>query len=211
MIRNLKVLIAAAMALAAFGAIGASGAQAAEFHCSVEPCEVTVKPDGTTGKEKHHVFVIKQGAVSVSSTCESIEGSGVSAKKTVSELTFTNIVYKGCNIAGTPGANVDMNGCDYLFKSNGEVNVACPEGKSIEITLSPCVVKIAPQAGLKEVKYTNINSKKEITLTTAVKSIKATASGCAGLGIADGSYNESEYSTGNTIVFAEGGASVWWE
>ena len=38
MIRNLKVLVAAAMALAAFGVFSASGAQAAEFHCSAEPC-----------------------------------------------------------------------------------------------------------------------------------------------------------------------------
>jgi hypothetical protein len=36
MIRNLKILVAAAMALAALGVFGASGAQAAEFHCSAE-------------------------------------------------------------------------------------------------------------------------------------------------------------------------------
>ena len=46
MIRNLKVLIAAAMVL---GAFSASGAQAAEFHCGVVNCVFTTSPDGTVG------------------------------------------------------------------------------------------------------------------------------------------------------------------
>jgi hypothetical protein len=49
MIRNLMVLIAAAMVVAACGAISASGVQAAEGHCGVEPCMITVKADGTPG------------------------------------------------------------------------------------------------------------------------------------------------------------------
>jgi hypothetical protein len=68
MIRNLKILLAAAMALAALEAISASGAQAAEFHCTVEPCRVTLKPDGT-GKTAHHVLVVRKGEASGSFTC----------------------------------------------------------------------------------------------------------------------------------------------
>ena len=63
MIRNLKVLVAAAMALAAFGVFSASGAQAAEFHCSTEPCTGTLKPDETAGtKTSHHVFIVHNSA-----------------------------------------------------------------------------------------------------------------------------------------------------
>jgi hypothetical protein len=39
MTRNLKVLMVAAFALAAFGVLSASGAQAAEFHCKTNPVQ----------------------------------------------------------------------------------------------------------------------------------------------------------------------------
>src|ERR1044071_4586469 len=84
MIRNLKVLIAAALALAAFGALGAAGAQAAEFHCSVEPCRYTLKPDGT-GKTAHHVFRIVKGETSGAVICTTLSGEATSAKKTTTE------------------------------------------------------------------------------------------------------------------------------
>jgi hypothetical protein len=211
MIRNLKVLIAAAMALAAIGVVNASGALAADFHCSVEPCKVTVKADGM-GKAAHHVLVVKQGAVSASFTCNSISGEGESATKTAATLTLKNILYAGCNINGTEGAAITMNGCTYLFAAEGgKLTIQCPEGKSILIKLGACELSIGAQGPLSSVAYTNINSKKEVTVSTAVKNIKANATGCAGLGLANGAYNEGEYPTGNTIVFAEGGASVWWE
>ncbi len=61
MIRNLKVLFAAALAPTALGAIAASAQGADEFHCSVEPCRGTLKPDGT-GKTAHQVFVVENEA-----------------------------------------------------------------------------------------------------------------------------------------------------
>ena len=61
MIRNLKILIAAAMALAAFGATSATSAHAAdEFHCAISPCTLTLQPDGAAGSTTaHHVLVFK--------------------------------------------------------------------------------------------------------------------------------------------------------
>ncbi len=139
MFRNLKILIAAAMALAAFGAIGVSGAQAAEFHCSVEPCTITVKPDGKpgpTGKTAHHVFIVKQGATSVSSTCQQASSHATAEEKEATELTFTNIVYSACNVAGEE-ATIKMNGCDYRSEVGGvhhaTVQIQCPAEKVIEI------------------------------------------------------------------------------
>lgn len=57
MIRNLKVLLAAAMALAAFGAFSASSAQAVEteFHCEVAPCSFTLKTDPARGNSASRV------------------------------------------------------------------------------------------------------------------------------------------------------------
>src|SRR3954454_24254174 len=118
MSRNLKVLIAGAMALAALGAVSASGAQAAEFHCSVSPCTLTPKAEGTE-KNSHHVFIVKQGAVSVSTTCKTITGDATYEGKTTSEITFTSIAYDNCTVAGE-FSEVNMDGCDYLFTANGQ-------------------------------------------------------------------------------------------
>jgi hypothetical protein len=149
MIRNLKVLIAAAMALAAFGAISASGAQAAEFHCEAAPCTINVLPDGTPEqpKTKHQVFIVKQGVNSVSTTCNTITGHGTSEVATFSTLTLTDIVYHGCNVAGEP-STVKMNKCEYDFTAGGihdaTPSVKCPAGKviEIEVTKTGCLITI---------------------------------------------------------------------
>jgi hypothetical protein len=92
------------MALAALGAIAASGALAAEYHCTVEPCRVTLKPDGAVpSKTAHHVFVVigtdaSKNAVSGSFTCNSLDGTGLSETKATKELTITELTFTGCSI-----------------------------------------------------------------------------------------------------------------
>jgi len=213
MIRNLKILIAAAMALTALGIVGASGAQAAgegKFHCSVEPCSFTVKADGT-GKTAHHVFIVNNGVKSAAVTCNEIKGNGTSATSTSKQITLENIEYTGCSLAGSPGATVSMNTCDYLFTDSGKVHVKCPEGKKIHITLEGCTIEIGSQE-VGTVAYAAINSKKETTVTTSVKGVVAhvTDEGCVPFGLPKGTYESSEYSTGNTIVHSTGN-SVWYE
>src|ERR1044071_1084386 len=154
MIRNLKVLIAAAMALTALGAIGVSGAHAAEekFHCSVEPCTMTLDKDGE-GTTAHHVFVVKGlthagVAGSVSFTCDELKGTATSKTKTFTEATFTNLEYleptpEKCTVAGQNIVTVKMNSCDYKFTSAGGgtangsvVHVECVNaGDGIEIAI----------------------------------------------------------------------------
>ena len=232
MTRNLKVLLAAAMALAALGAIAASSASAALFHCEkAEPCRATLKPDETAGtKTAHHVFIVKgkNGAgesVSGSFTCNQLTGEGT-AKETSSELTITGLAYDSCNIAGTP-VTVDMNGCDYLFAAGppGTVTVTCPEGKQIELTViaagvTKCVVTVGSQGPLAGITYHDAKvggvAKTEITVEALVKNIHGFAhKGClAYLGF-EGTFTEAEYTTGNTIVTGETTAGVhvatWYE
>jgi hypothetical protein len=214
MIRNLKVLIAAAMAVAAFGAIGAAGAQAAEFHCNVTPCVLTPKADGTA-KNSHHVTLIKQGAVQAGTTCNSITGNVTFEGKTTKEITFKEISYDGCTIAGAP-STVNMNGCDYLFTSTGELHLKCPEGKKIEhvITETGCTISTGEQT-LNGVSFKTVSSPTEITMSFNVLNIAATANGnCAGIGIAAGAVTD-EYTTGNTLLTGETEAGVmaeaWFE
>lgn len=231
MIRNLKVLLAAAMALAAFGAMSASGAQAAEeFHCSVEPCTFTAGADGT-GKTAHHVFIIKKAGVALGSiTCNALTGNGTSNTKTTATLTLKGISYGGegtCSLVGQP-ATVKMNECDYLFTAAGKVSVKCPAGKAIELIANKCVVTIGEKheatvvnQELGTLKYINkgAGATTEVTVevnVTKVQGIIEPTVDCENLlGKGNtGTFTEGEYTTGNTTVTAETHAGVmaegWW-
>jgi hypothetical protein len=223
MIRNLKVLLVAAMAVAAFTAVNASGAQAAEeFHCSVEPCRYRLHPDEVAGtKTAHHVFIVKNSkGESVSFTCNTLDGEGRSLTKTATELTVQNLQYTEC--LANPGGkvNVRMNECDYDFAALGgavgsspgaRVEIRCPGTKHIEIEIEPehCVFEVTPQ-DLKGVHYHNIGtagtSSTEVTVEANVPGIVVEKGLNAGTkcGIPTGSLTlTSEYTTGNTIVTAE--------
>ena len=213
MIRNLKVLMAAMMALAAFGALSATAHAAEEkFHCSVEPCRVTLNPDGV-GATSHVVILVKGSKGSFSTTCNSVTGEATSSLKTFTELTVTNIKGIGCKINGV-SVELKMNGCDYLYTSAGTLSILCPEGKEIEAGLTGgCLYNIPSQGPLKGIAYHNITSKSEITVEMAVKGIVVSAnSKCEAVGTG----LEAEFTTGNTIWTSETDpagvmANVWWE
>jgi hypothetical protein len=221
MIRNLKVLLAAAMALAAFGVLGAASAQAApEFHCEVEPCTYTLTPDGAVGsKTAHHVFIVENAGTteSVSFTCNQITGEGTSTKKTTTEVTIKNIKYDECSVVGGGEINVNMNGCAYLFKAvkafeatgkeNGTVTIECEAGKKIEVKIVATggIFTIGAQGPLGGITFHNLNGeKKEVTVETNVHEIGVTGDGTAAqLGINPNQTLTGTYTTGNTIVTAE--------
>jgi hypothetical protein len=214
MIRNLKVLLAAAMALMAFSAVSASGAQAAEFHCSVSPCQLTPLSDGTA-KNSHHVFIVTQGAVSAATTCNSITGSSSISGNTTKEVTFSNIIYEGCNVAGEP-STVETGKCDYQFTSDGTVHIKACEGGAIKIvvTATGCTFTIGEQtAG--GITYTPIGTspKREVTVSTNVTGITGTANdSCTNLKINPGAIT-GDYTTGNTRLTGESGttqADAWY-
>jgi len=218
MIRNLKALLGLAAVLSLFAAFSAPGAQAVEFHCSVEPCKLTARADGT-GKTAHHVFIIKKGVASGNMTCNGITAEGVSGVKTFAEFTLINVNYGApgsCNFASGAGT-VAMNGCDYLFNIATAMKIKCPENAEIEMSGGGCLVKIPPQtpAGGGGT-YTNLGGKTEITLTLALTGISGNAgAGCGPILGFVGAFTEGEYTTGNTIVTGETEpgvmASFWWE
>jgi hypothetical protein len=213
MIRNHKILVAAAMALATLGAIGAAGAQAQEFHCSVEPCTLRLKRDGgaAEGKTAHHVFIVenKSTTESVSFTFEEITGHARSSTKTASSLEFTEIKYHGATVNGSGKVVVDMNGCKYNFTSTGTMTITgCTAGKKIEVTLveTGCTMTIGEQGPLAGIVYTTIGTtpNREITFTMNLHGISVTADGTkAQCGINPEQSLEGTYTTGNTIVTAE--------
>jgi hypothetical protein len=215
MIRNLKVLIAAALALSAFGAFTAAGAQAAhEFHCSVSPCTLTAKQDGTS-TTAHQVFIVENAAKTeqVSFTCHEISGHGELVGNTKNEITATNIQHKICTVNGSPGVLVDMNECDYKFTGGiagttdgAEVHVECPVGKKIQVTIPEigCTFEIGPQT-LSGIGYHNLGSpgSREVTLTAKTTTNIAVTrnANCAALIKSEALIGT--YTTGNVIVTGE--------
>jgi len=225
MIRNLKVLVAAAMALGVLGAAVASGAQAAvEFHCSVEPCTATLKPDEAAGtKTAHHVLIIENAAKSESAsfTCGTLDGEATANTKTFTVLEATNLNYTECTVNGSGKVTVDMNGCKYNFTAAGAVTITgCTNAaKRIELTIPElaCTYYIPEQGPLNGVTFHNIGAAptRQITVSTNVTVPTLTGAG-AGCPIKVSQALTGTYTTGNTIVTGEtdpGGvmADAWWE
>ena len=227
MIRNLKVLVAAAMALAAFGVFSASGAQAAEFHCSVENCVGVLKPDEVANtKTSHHVFIVENAAKteSVSFTCGQLSGKSKTTAKTSTTQEAGNstaLAYSECFVNGSGATTVDMNGCKYNFTAAGTVTITgCTNAaKQIEVTIANCTFDIPEQGPLSTISYHNIGTSpnREVTVSTNVTGIKVTAA----TGTKANCFINPEqtltgtYTTGNTIVTGQTEAGVmadaWWE
>jgi hypothetical protein len=200
MIRNLKVLLLAGLAVVAFGALNASMAQASgeQYHCSVTPCKVVVKPDGAVGsKTAHHVFDFKVNAGNLTTvTCNQLSGHGTSSTATTTELTITELKYLECNVGGQ-AATTNANGCHYLFTAGteGTVHVQCPAGASIQVTFGTCVLSVGAQT-LSGIKYHNVGT--EVTVESLVTGIHGTTTaGCPG---GAGTFTTGEYTTGNSFV-----------
>ena len=229
MIRNLKVLVAAAIALAAFGAFSASGAHAAvEFHCSVEPCTGTLKPDEAANtKTSHHVFIIENAAKteSASFTCGQLHGEGTASTKTFAQLEVKNLNYTECFVNGSGKVTVDMNGCKYNFTASGTVTVTgCneKEGKKLPIELTipeiGCTYFIPEQGPLTGVTYHNIGTSPTRQITVSVNTTVPTVTGVGGSCPVKVSQTlTGTYTTGNTIVTGETDnaeakqVDTWWE
>ena len=231
MIRNLKVLFAAAMALAALGAVASSAQAADEFHCEITNCRLTTLTDGT-GKTAHHVFEVHSldTKENVSFTCESLRGEAFSAVQTPADVTLTfpapTAAYDGCLINGSAGIEVHMNGCEYTFTASGgttdvaNVHVLCPVGKVIEVKIPAigCTFSIAAQTPGNGIGYKSEGLGKErvVTVTANVHGIVVTRSaGCESL--IKATTLEGTYTTGNTIVTGESNdglktmAGLWYE
>lgn len=221
MIRNLKILMLAAMAVAAFGAFGASGAQAAEFHCGVgsgESCWASLEKDGVA-KTAHHVFEItNKNGEATTITCNEISGHATSSTRTTPSLTFTVIKYSVCTWNGDPNASVTMNGCGYKVLSNGEAEIVNCGGNEIELKMATCTAAIGVQK-TKGITYHNIGAAPNRTVTAEVK-VTVNVTGLAGTNCGmklEGPYI-GHYTTGNTIGKAENDNGLplkevdgWWE
>jgi len=153
MIRKVKALGIALLAMTALGAVAAQAASAGEY--TVPGAGATQVSHLTTDIITNHKFTTPSGSV----TCTHVTFSGTQTGPNSTQLTIVPI-YTGCTAFGFATAHVKMNECDYLFTEPTSVganlwtihppHIQCPEGKAIEITptafgASVCTQKIAAQ------------------------------------------------------------------
>jgi hypothetical protein len=143
MIRKLKTLGVAAFAVLALSAVGASAAHATNFTASAYPTSFT-----GVSEKGNDTFATEAGNVE----CKShFSGTETAASETVT----VTPVYSECRAFGFLSATVNMNGCDYVFHTNGEVDVECSGANKIVIIGGTCETTIGTQTGLKSVILAN--------------------------------------------------------
>ncbi|HYJ21911.1 MAG TPA: hypothetical protein VEW07_07810 [Solirubrobacterales bacterium] len=159
MIRNLKALGLALIAVFAMSAIAASAASANEFHSSQENTQLTGK---TT---ENHKFLYETGGNIVECTGGTFNGT-ILGKKTTKEVTVSP-VYTGCTVPAVFNSpvHIDFTGCTYRFTINaaenkGPAHLICPAGAKIDITvtiplLADCTLTVGPQTPAGTTDYSN--------------------------------------------------------
>ena len=219
MIRNLKVLLLAALAVTAFGAL-ASAAQATTFTAPGAAAGATTTADlvtDGTAKTAHHVFIIGNaaGTSTVSFTCESIhavaEHSHIIGPAN-EDVTITP-GYTNCTTVGQ-AVTVTNTGCIFTFTANGEVHITndtakvCAHGAGnspIDIEFTGCKAEVGAQT-LKGVKYHNLNAagvtvgSNEGTKVTVEPVVTGITYNAVGANCPFGTTSNGSYTTGNTIV-----------
>ncbi|HYG96179.1 MAG TPA: hypothetical protein VD741_03635 [Solirubrobacterales bacterium] len=146
MIRKLKTLGIALVAVLAMSAVVASAASATNFTASSYPTSATASsPIGNDD------FKTEAGSVE----CAAHFNVGPLSK--ASETVTVVPTYTGCKAFGFLNATVNMNGCDYVFNVNGSVNLSCGV-KYVEITAGTCRLIIAGQSNLSKVDLANSGS-----------------------------------------------------
>jgi hypothetical protein len=207
MLRNLKTLGLALVAVVAMSAVVASAASAVpSFTCAAYPCTVT--GSNTAGNE---TLTTPGGTVQ----CDShFQGTATAASST---LSITPSYDPNCRAFGFFGA-VHENGCSYLFHAlsqigaghyNHSVDVVCPAGKAIVITGGTCEVDIPAQTGLSSITTQNL-ANGTITVVPNISNITLNVTkdgfGCPfpGLGHYKGTYHGDVVFSSSVLIATSG-------
>jgi hypothetical protein len=221
MIRNLKTLLLAALAVTALGALAASAAQAhPEFTAQVQAGKettVTALPDGT-GKTAHHVFDIRKGPNEgvLSITCNEFTADGVVSGSTFSEVTVTphwgktvaGVFKTECNFVGQE-VEVNTGACDLvltatetvIIKTDTKLVGECKHGKqpiTFNNTTLNCHVEVGEQT-ITGIKYHNF-ADGTVTVESTALAVQYNATG---VGCPYGTKTNGQFTTGNTILTGE--------
>ncbi len=225
MIRNLKVLLAAVLALSAFGAVDASSASAAEFTAEGQANKettLTIIKDGT-GKTAHQVFDLRKadGTGVLSLTCNEAVGDATVVGPNPADIIAVTPRWAGggvatgggdatdCTFAGQ-STKIENTGCNFTFTPDGTLHIIsefaatpnlCKHGeKAIHFTNTNlnCKVEVGEQT-VTGVKYSNLP---DGTVTLDRQNVEYIYS-ATGVGCPYGTTSNGLLTTGNFIVTGE--------
>jgi hypothetical protein len=201
--KQLAAAVLVAVALAVVAIVATAGAHTpATFVFGKLPATITSKAIGTAS-ESHHVIFIP-GLKEITCTGAEFEGQ-TSTSPTVSFRVRAS--YGGCQ-SGSEDVIIGMGSCEYAFNANGEVSISSKPGEDCEqfpiqiVTKSGCEVRIREQT-LPGVGYTNLNTtgtNPDVTIGMSMTKITGTRGGGC---VNPGTFTTGEYTTGNTVVYAE--------
>jgi len=146
MIRHVKVLGLALVAVFALGATLASGASAFSFHFNSK------SPDGHTIVKGTQIGIHKITTTAGEITCEEASVTGTMTETTATDITLTP-TYSKCHInffGSKVSATINMNGCQYTLTSHQTVGGATLAAnkhlvnctKAMEVVAAGCTIKI---------------------------------------------------------------------
>jgi hypothetical protein len=211
MIRNLKVLGLALVAVCAMSAVAASMASADTFN-SVGGVAVSL-----TGKQTGtgDVFTTTAGTVK----CKEVTYTGTSTSGVTTVTGVPSYPAKtaggeqNCTGFGFP-AEINTNGCKYLFHigaaTTGTLDVVCEAGKEITVTATSgatvkCIVHVPAQTGLGTITYKNTGSgtTQEVEIEANVSGLKYKHTAGSGLGACTTGEASAGTYVGKAIVTGE--------
>ncbi len=194
MIREIKVLGIALVAVLAMSAVMASAANAeGEFEAESYPATVSGSGEGA------QVFTFS-GGVSVTCKTSNFDGT-LTEEDTELELSAE---YKECEASFGVKVDITMNGCKYvdtpIKKFMGDIwevitHLECPAGKKVELEGGPCTITIPPQMNAKASAYEDHTTKpKKMTyLATVDKFVYITHKNNAFCPLTSGEKSDGQY------------------
>jgi len=207
MIRRMKVVGLAAVAVLALTAVSAASASAHTFTAASSP--TWLKGEQST----KNVFTVNGGTVKCTGATFT---SGKEVGTSLSSVTV-HPSYSGCTAFGQEAevnTGTITNGINYVISAEGTVNivkVGTGTGIVVKAKTAGCTVTVAPQTGLSSVTFTNEGSPSAVLVTAAVEKITYTSSGgiCGESGT-NGKYSGSVLTKGfGTETFTEQHAIYW--
>jgi hypothetical protein len=211
MMRNLKILGLALVAVFAMSAVAASAASADQLTSEVSPVTLTGAQEGTD------TFTITAG----NTNCKEVSYVGTTATPTTTVSATpsypekTKLAEQNCTSLGFP-ATIHTNGCTYLFhieggaSTSGTLDVVCPAGKEITVTAvsggtTKCTIHVPAQTGLGPVTFSNVGAgaTRELKVEAKITNLKYSHTEGTGLGKCTGGTGTTGSYTGKALVTGE--------
>jgi len=211
MIRNLKVLGLALVAVLAMSAVAASMASADAFTSEKSPVLLTGKQIAPGDVFTTTAGTVKCKEVSYKATTGT-PTTTISATPTYPAKTASG--EQNCTGFGFP-AEVTTNGCTYLFHlgaaTTGTLDIVCPAEKEITVTAvsagtDKCIVHVPAQVGLATITYRNSGgslSTRELEVEANIGGLTYTHTEGTGIGRCTPGHSATGTYTGKAIVTGE--------